>query len=180
MDILWTLLLIGGLFFLQTNLYVARLFGGISPDLAIVAAIYVGLVWGKGKGTILGFSIGLIQDILSTELLGPQAFSKSIIALVMGNLQRHILHLPVSAQSLILTLATLFDGLCFLFISKTLLPYSLPLDIFFPTFFYQWTVNLLFGIPLLAGILRIDQRWRHREDKVSRGVHSHGALPYHK
>ncbi len=59
--------------------------GGHTPDLFIILVIYISLHEGKIKGTISGFSVGLIQDlIISVGFLGLSAFTKSLSGFLIG------------------------------------------------------------------------------------------------
>lgn len=176
MATLYTLLILWGLFFLQTNLYLSRLLGGKMPDLLIIAALYAGLVWGKEKGGLLGLGIGLVQDILSTELLGPHALAKGVIAWLAGEAQRHVLQFSFWVDALFVGGAIVVDSLCFLFLSTLLLPELFPLELFLPTFFSRFLVTLLIGTPLLEGILHFDSRWKRRGERAVRGMNRYGSI----
>ena len=79
----------GGLFLLailiESNLSRFYIVGGHTPDLFIILVIYISLNEGKIKGTISGFTVGLIQDlIISVGFLGLSAFTKSLSGFIMG------------------------------------------------------------------------------------------------
>ena len=79
----------GGLFILailiESNLSRFYKIGVHTPDLFIILVTYISLNEGKIKGTISGFSVGLIQDlILSVGFLGLSAFTKSLSGFMMG------------------------------------------------------------------------------------------------
>ncbi len=59
--------------------------GNYTPDLFVILVIYISLREGKISGTISGFSVGLIQDlILSVGFLGLSSFSKSLSGFLVG------------------------------------------------------------------------------------------------
>lgn len=79
----------GGLFLLailiESNLSRFYKIGNHAPDLFIILVAYISLNEGKIKGTISGFTVGLIQDlILSVGFLGLSAFTKSLSGFIMG------------------------------------------------------------------------------------------------
>ena len=79
----------GGLFLLAllieskfSNFYAL---GNHTPDLFVILVIYISLREGKISGTISGFSIGLIQDLIfSVGFLGLSSFSKSLSGFLVG------------------------------------------------------------------------------------------------
>lgn len=59
--------------------------GNYTPDLFVILVIYISLREGKISGTISGFSIGLIQDLVfSVGFLGLSSFSKSLSGFLVG------------------------------------------------------------------------------------------------
>lgn len=79
----------GGLFLLalliESNFSNFYVLGNYTPDLFVILVIYISLREGKISGTISGFSIGLIQDlILSVGFLGLSSFSKSLSGFLVG------------------------------------------------------------------------------------------------
>ena len=80
----------GGLFLLailiESNFSRFYKIGSHTPDLFIILVAYISLNEGKIKGTISGFTVGLIQDlIISVGFLGLSAFTKSLSGFVMGH-----------------------------------------------------------------------------------------------
>jgi len=79
----------GGLFLLalliESNFSKFYALGNYTPDLFVILVIYISLREGKISGTISGFSVGLIQDlILSVGFLGLSSFSKSLSGFLVG------------------------------------------------------------------------------------------------
>ena len=56
----------------------------VRPDLLIIILVFYGLKFGQIYSTIIGFFIGLIQDILSGGFLGLSSFTKSIAGFIIG------------------------------------------------------------------------------------------------
>lgn len=63
---------------------------GIQPDLAVLLLVLIALRRGPLVGTLLGFAIGLLQDLLVPETLGMNALAKSIIGWAVGKLSRQL------------------------------------------------------------------------------------------
>ncbi len=79
----------GGLFLLvlliESNFSNFYALGNYTPDLFVILVIYISLREGKISGTISGFSIGLIQDLVfSVGFLGLSSFSKSLSGFLVG------------------------------------------------------------------------------------------------
>jgi rod shape-determining protein MreD len=52
---------------------------GVSPDLTAVAAYYFGIKNGATKGMSLGSLIGMIEDSVSGNILGPNLLGKGVV-----------------------------------------------------------------------------------------------------
>ena len=66
--ILFLVILCG--FVLQTTLFQALNFGGISPNILIIITVSYGFMRGKKYGMIVGFICGLLMDIFYGDVLG--------------------------------------------------------------------------------------------------------------
>jgi rod shape-determining protein MreD len=66
--ILFFIILIG--FVLQTTLFQALGFGGISPNILVVITATYGFMFGKKYGMVVGFICGLLMDIFYGSVLG--------------------------------------------------------------------------------------------------------------
>jgi rod shape-determining protein MreD len=56
----------------------------ISPDLLIILIVYYTLLNGQLFGTILGFLLGILFDLVSGGLLGSSAFAYTLAAFIAG------------------------------------------------------------------------------------------------
>jgi rod shape-determining protein MreD len=56
----------------------------ISPDLLIILIVYYTLLNGQLFGTILGFLLGILFDLVSGGLLGSSAFAYTLAAFITG------------------------------------------------------------------------------------------------
>ena len=56
----------------------------VTPDLLVVFAVFIALRDGQFTGLIAGFIVGLLFDIISSDILGTNALSKMIAAFVAG------------------------------------------------------------------------------------------------
>lgn len=58
---------------------------GITPDLLLILCAWISIREGRFAGTVAGFLIGLTLDIVSFELVGINAFTKTIAGFVAGS-----------------------------------------------------------------------------------------------
>ncbi len=59
---------------------------GVRPDLTVLLVVIAGLRGGPIVGTLTGFAIGLLQDLLAPETLGMNALAKSIVGWQVGKI----------------------------------------------------------------------------------------------
>lgn len=69
---------------LQTTLAGLVFHGTAALDLVLVVVIYISLVSGPGTGVVAGTVAGLIQDGLSSGILGIGGLAKTIVAFLAG------------------------------------------------------------------------------------------------
>jgi rod shape-determining protein MreD len=58
--------------------------GAIAVDLVMVAVVYVALTSGPGTGLLAGTFAGLVQDALSSRLIGIGGLAKTIVGFLAG------------------------------------------------------------------------------------------------
>ncbi|MER3330192.1 MAG: rod shape-determining protein MreD, partial [Candidatus Kapaibacterium sp.] len=58
---------------------------GITPDLLLVLCVWIAIREGRFAGIIAGFLIGITLDILSFDLVGINAFTKTIAGFIAGS-----------------------------------------------------------------------------------------------
>ncbi|MGE5315211.1 MAG: rod shape-determining protein MreD [Acidobacteriota bacterium] len=78
--ILITVLLVA----LQTTLIPFLSVANIIPDILLIWVVYTALQSGQIPATVLGFSAGLLVDLLSGQFLGLSALSKTIVGFAAG------------------------------------------------------------------------------------------------
>lgn len=106
---LYALTLSGGAL-LQSTLAPAVPVGGVVPDIPVIVVVLLALRRGPEAGCLVGFGLGLVQDVLGGGPLGLHAVSKAILGFGAGDLPRWFLvGRPAVAVAAVL-LATLLDG----------------------------------------------------------------------
>ena len=156
------------LFSLQTSLLSTFTVGGVSLDLALILTVYCGVLLRGDRGIWVGFSIGLIQDLLSGSLLGVNTLSKSVIGFTFSTLKDKLMVEGFVPISVILLAASFFDGLVYYLCMTALLQAQIPFSFLFDTlpiyalynalvgpilfFFINWIKNLILRrFPVLEG-----------------------------
>lgn len=61
---------------------------GITPDLLLILCVWISIREGRFAGTVAGFLIGLTLDIVSFDLVGINAFTKTIAGFVAGSFHK--------------------------------------------------------------------------------------------
>jgi rod shape-determining protein MreD len=69
---------------LQTTLARFLFRGAIAVDLVLVAVVYVALTSGPGTGLLAGTFAGLVQDALSSSVIGIGGLAKTIVGFLAG------------------------------------------------------------------------------------------------
>jgi rod shape-determining protein MreD len=69
---------------LQTTLARFMVRGTVTLDLVLVAVVYVGLTWGPVPGLMAGTLAGLVQDTLSSGVVGIGGLAKTVVGFLSG------------------------------------------------------------------------------------------------
>jgi len=93
---------------------------GITPDLPLIATVLIAHGRGPSTGTVVGFLIGLGQDLANPTRLGLNALTKSVTGWGLGNLRERFDASTAPACAAILFVATLAHDLLYLAISTRL------------------------------------------------------------
>ncbi len=71
-------------FLLQALVSDAISFRSIGPDFPLLIVVYFAVFHGALSGSVLGFIVGLLQDLFNPSYLGLNALTKSLVGYVMG------------------------------------------------------------------------------------------------
>lgn len=69
---------------LQATLLYRIEIAGIRPDLLVAFVVYIAWMRGPVAGTLVGFAVGLLQDLDAPGPLGLNAFAKSLVAFLVA------------------------------------------------------------------------------------------------
>jgi rod shape-determining protein MreD len=142
----------------QTYTPFSLVLGGLEPDMALLVAVFGGLVYAPWGAAALGFAAGLLQETLAGGLLGVGAFSKGLTGLVWIRLWHHaISDVPVLQLPLLAGL-TILDGAIFFCTSLLFSAPASSWEAFFPLLWRQLLSNILLGPFLLILCAAIHRR----------------------
>ena len=114
------LLVVIGLFSVQTTILEIFSLGGVTPDLALIFAVYCGVHFQRNGGIGAGIIIGFVQDCLSGGLLGINTLSKGLVGLFFSVLKDKIVVEGFIPISFFIFIASLLDGMAHFIISSSL------------------------------------------------------------
>ena len=114
------LLVVIGLFSVQTTILEIFSLGGVTPDLALIFVVYCGVHFQRNGGIGAGVIIGFVQDCLSGGLLGINTLSKGLVGLFFSVLKDKIVVEGFIPISFFIFTVSLLDGMTYFIISSSL------------------------------------------------------------
>ena len=72
------------LIIIQTTVVKLISLEGITPDLLVIWVVYLTLIEGQFSGTIIGFCVGLLFDLMTGSFIGLSALTKTICGFLTG------------------------------------------------------------------------------------------------
>lgn len=144
-------------FLLQTTVFKALSFGGISPNLPIIITVSYGFMRGKKTGLYVGFFSGLLMDIFFGEVIGLYALLYMYIGFAIGFLHELFFKEDIKLPILLVAASDfgynfVFYCLLFLLRGRFRLPYYF-LNVMIPELVYTVIITVLL-YPLLFLINR--------------------------
>ncbi len=129
---------------------------GVRPDLTVLIVVMLGLRGGALTGTLVGFFLGLVQDLLTPATLGMSMLAKTIVGHISGRLSSSLVLPALPLYAPLFAVAVLTHDFIYL-LAYTRLEPGRFLRIFLtqslPTALYTAVVGvfLLFLATLLGG-----------------------------
>jgi rod shape-determining protein MreD len=99
---------------LQTTLASLVIRGTAALDLVLVVVVYVSLVTGPVRGLLLGMTAGLIQDALSSGIIGVGGLAKTVVGFVAGVLGSQFIVTAPLSRFLVFLMATALHATIFM------------------------------------------------------------------
>jgi rod shape-determining protein MreD len=147
----------------QTSPLLATVGSGWRVDLALLVVVYLSLFWPGHRTLFLGCLTGLLQDALSSEILGLNALSKTLVVFVVQMLCRNVQVHSLLAQGLFTCLAILIDTLGRMSLLLILQLYAFDVRIILGALVQQIVLSLClvplvsYGVHTLANKLHVRQ-----------------------
>jgi rod shape-determining protein MreD len=99
---------------LQTTLASLVIRGTAALDLVLIVVVYLALMSGPVTGLLLGTVAGLIQDSLSSGIIGIGGLSKTVVGFVAGVLGTQFIITAPLTRFLVFVLATVLHAAIFM------------------------------------------------------------------
>jgi rod shape-determining protein MreD len=99
---------------LQTTLARYLIGGRFVVDLVLVAVVYAALAAGPVSGMVTGTVAGLIQDVLSTGIIGIGGLSKTIVGFIAGAVGTQFIVAQSPSRFVVFFAATLLHAAIFM------------------------------------------------------------------
>jgi rod shape-determining protein MreD len=105
---------IAGALALQTTLASLVIRGTAALDLVLIVVVYLALVSGPVTGLLLGTTAGLIQDALSSGIIGVGVLAKTVVGFVAGILGTQFIVTAPLSRFLVFVLGTVIHASIFM------------------------------------------------------------------
>jgi len=99
---------------LQTTLASLVIRGTAALDLVLIVVVYLGLVSGPVAGSLLGTTAGLVQDALSSGIIGVGGLAKTVVGFVAGVLGTQFIVTAPLSRFLVFMLCTAVHAVVFM------------------------------------------------------------------
>ena len=136
---------------------------GVIPDLLVLVTVSYAFLRGSAWGSLVGFSLGIVQDLSAGSFFGLHAFTLTLIGLLFGRLSDRVFKeqffLPITA-SVAATLAKyLLSALIVYLLGYRFNPFLHMGHVLFILLIFQ----LIFAYPIHWATFHLDKRIRDPE-----------------
>jgi len=122
---------------------------GVRPDITVLIVVLLGLRRGPSAGTLIGFFLGLFQDLLAPSTLGMNMLAKSVLGYLSGRLGQNLALSGLAFYAPLFAVAVLVHDLLYLMVYTKLDPYRI-LRIFLVESLPTALFTAIVGVFLLA------------------------------
>jgi rod shape-determining protein MreD len=99
---------------LQTTLGSLVIRGTAALDLVLIVVVYLALMTGPVTGLLLGTAAGLVQDSLSSGIIGIGGLSKTVVGFVAGLLGTQFIVTAPLSRFLVFVMSTVLNAAIFM------------------------------------------------------------------
>lgn len=114
MKVVTSLLAIAVALALQTTLASLVIRGTAALDLVLIVVVYLALISGPVSGLLLGSAAGLVQDALSSGVIGIGGLAKTVVGFVAGLLGTQFIVTAPLSRFVVFLLATVLHASIFM------------------------------------------------------------------
>jgi len=122
---------------------------GVRPDITVLIVVMLALRRGPLAGTLVGFFLGLFQDLLAPATLGMNMLAKSVLGYLSGRLGQNLALSGIAFYAPLFAVAVLIHDLLYLMVYTRLDPYRI-LRIFLVESLPTAIFTAILGVILLA------------------------------
>ncbi len=155
MRLLYLLLIIILNFILQTTVFQSFSIDNVVPNTTIIIIIAFALLKGKKVGSFLGICMGLLQDIIFSEVIGVNALIYFFIGYLIGLVDNKVFKDNSWIVVFFIAVATIFYHFLFY-----MFMYFLGLEISFINMFkkviaFELIYNIILSVPIYKGVNKL-------------------------
>lgn len=129
---------------------------GATPNFLLIAVVVIAISSGPQQGSIAGFGLGLLFDLLESGPIGPWALVLTLIGFLAGSLQRNIFaeswRLPVTIVLIASFLAQVLYGIVLVLVGSDIGFWASFLHRMLPATLYNAVVSLVL-MPIATNAL---------------------------
>ncbi|MFY9174323.1 MAG: rod shape-determining protein MreD [Peptococcia bacterium] len=103
---------------LQSTILPYLTVGGVTPDLILVLAVLYSIFQGPKRGALMGFILGLMEDLFLGRFIGMKALTVGLTSLIVGWFAQRAFRENIIVPILAMVTATLFSELIYLCVGK--------------------------------------------------------------
>jgi rod shape-determining protein MreD len=152
--------------FIEGSFLFPLLPSAVIPDFLLISTVCIAFLWDEKKGALLGFAVGLIQDILFSPAIGYFALTKMLIGYLAGLMGKAIYREQIIAPVFLTFMFTFFHEGALYFLVERFIGVGFSL---------RWIVRLLFipkaFIHLVFALLLYPLFYRAEQKKIASGSH---------
>ncbi|MBE5854020.1 MAG: rod shape-determining protein MreD [Lachnospiraceae bacterium] len=168
--VIYAFLLIFISFLLQTTVFRALNFGGISPNLMIIVTAAIGFMRNEKSGLLVGFFSGLLIDIFYGDIIGFYALVFMLTGYLNGIFSRIFYPQDMKLPLSLIALSDLtYGGLCYIFLyllnGKFIFGYFV-MHVMIPEMVYTVLISILFYPLILMLYHHLDELDRRANNVV--------------
>jgi rod shape-determining protein MreD len=126
--------------------------GGMTPDFLVILCVFISIYEGQFVGVIAAFLIGLFFDIVSFDLIGTNALSKTIVGFFAGYFFKkgfEKITLGSIKFLIVVFISNLLNNLVYYMI------FTKPSELSFLQFFLRYGLSMSFYTTVFAGFITL-------------------------